>query len=83
MSMGGGPPLAVHCLLNDIAEWGWPEAPERRLVFRSDIPKLPRALPRYLTPDLDRRLTQALQAWPDRLPCRCVAAATRHRSAHR
>lgn len=60
--------LAVHCLLNDIAEWGWPEAPLRRLVFRSDIPKLPRALPRYLTPDLDRRLTQALQAWPERLP---------------
>lgn len=60
--------LAVHCLLNDIAEWGWPEAPKRRLVFRSDIPKLPRALPRYLTPDLDRRLTQALQAWPERLP---------------
>ena len=60
--------LAVHCLLNDIAEWGWPEAPERRLVFRSDIPKLPRALPRYLTADLDRRLTHALQAWPERLP---------------
>jgi integrase len=60
--------LAVHCLLNDIAEWGWPEAPLRRLVFRSDIPKLPRALPRYLTPDLDRRLTQALHTWPERLP---------------
>lgn len=59
--------LAVHCLLNDIAEWGWAEAPERRLVFRSDIPKLPRALPRYLTPDLDRRLSTALQDWPDRL----------------
>jgi integrase len=59
--------LAVHCLLNDIAEWGWTEAPQRRLVFRSDIPKLPRALPRYLTPDLDRRLTQALHAWPERL----------------
>ena len=42
--------LALHCLLNDIGEWGWPEAPKRRLVFRSDIPKLPRALPRYLTP---------------------------------
>jgi hypothetical protein len=25
-------------------------------------------LPRYLTPDLDRRLTQALLAWPERLP---------------
>jgi integrase len=59
--------LAVHCLLNDIAEWGWPEAPSRRLVFRSDIPKLPRPLPRYLTPDLDRRLTTALQGSRDRL----------------
>src|SRR6476646_6803168 len=60
--------LAVHCLLNDIAEWGWPEAPKRRLVFRADIPKLPRTLPRYLTPDLDRRLTHALHTWPERLP---------------
>jgi integrase len=59
--------LAVHCLLNDIAEWGWPEAPTRRLVFRSDIPKLPRPLPRYLTPDLDRRLTAALEGCRDRL----------------
>jgi site-specific recombinase XerD len=59
--------LAVHCLLNDIAEWGWPEAPARRLVFRSDIPKLSRPLPRYLTPDLNRQLAHALQACPDRL----------------
>jgi integrase len=59
--------LAVHCLLNDITEWGWPEAPPRKLVFRGDIPKLPRALPRYLTPDLDRRLTAALEACHDRL----------------
>jgi integrase len=59
--------LAISCLLNDITEWGWAEAPERRLVFRSDIPKTSRALPRYLTPDLDRRLTHALESWPDRL----------------
>ena len=59
--------LAISCLLNNITEWDWPEAPERRLVFRSDIPKTPRALPRYLTPDLDRRLTHALEACPDRL----------------
>src|ERR1700754_1607207 len=26
------------------------------------------AKPRYLTPDLDRRLTQALHTWPERLP---------------
>ncbi|MDP9443028.1 MAG: site-specific integrase [Actinomycetota bacterium] len=59
--------LAVHCMLNDIAEWGWDDAPSRRLVFTSDLPKLPRPLPRYLTPDLDRRLAAALQSHPDRL----------------
>jgi P2-related tail formation protein len=41
----------------NITEWWWAESPERRLVFRSDIPKTPRALPRYLSAELDRRLT--------------------------
>jgi len=54
--------LAVNCFLNDITEWGWPEAPVRRLVFRADIPKLPRPLPRYLPPDIDRRIAQALES---------------------
>ncbi len=75
-SRGGGPlsaserrgrVLAIHCLLNDISEWGWEDAPTKRLVFSSDIPRLPRTLPRYLTPDLDRRLAAALEAAPDRL----------------
>jgi hypothetical protein len=38
--------LAISCLLRDIAERGWPEAPSRRLVFRGDVPKRPRPLPR-------------------------------------
>jgi integrase len=59
--------LAVSVLLNNITEWGWPEAPPRRLVFRSDIPRLPRPLPRYLTPDADRRLAAALEDSPSRL----------------
>ncbi|MGH9304878.1 MAG: tyrosine-type recombinase/integrase, partial [Acidimicrobiales bacterium] len=53
----------VHTLssfLTDISEWGWDEAPARRLVFRSDIPRLPRPLPRYLPVDADRRLSEAL-----------------------
>ena len=32
-----------------------------------DVPRLPRALPRYLPPDADRRLTAALRASPNRL----------------
>src|SRR5450759_699404 len=59
--------IAVRSLLDNIAEWGWPEAPRRRLVFRSDLPKLPRPLPRYLTPDVDRRLAAALEGSPNRL----------------
>jgi integrase len=59
--------LALSCFLQDITEWGWPESPPRRLVFRGDIPKLPRALPRYLPPDADRRLTRALEGSPHRL----------------
>lgn len=59
--------LAISCFLADIAEWGWPEAPTRRLVFRGDIPKLPRPLPRYLAPDADRALVSALERSPERL----------------
>jgi integrase len=59
--------LAVSCLLNDICEWGWPQAPGRRLLFRADVPKLPRPLPRYLPPDADRRLAAALHASGNRL----------------
>jgi len=53
--------LAVAGFLTDITEWGWEQAPPRRLVFRDDIPKLPKTLPRYLPVDADRRLTRALQ----------------------
>jgi hypothetical protein len=36
---------AVANFLAEITEWGWDEAPPRRLVFRSDLPRLPRPLP--------------------------------------
>lgn len=53
--------LALAGFLTDITEWGWPDAPPRRLVFRDDIPRLPKVLPRYLPVDADRRLTKQLQ----------------------
>ena len=58
------PVLALTTFLTDITEWGWPDAPPRKLVFRDDIPKLPQVLPRYLPVDVDRRLTQALVDHP-------------------
>ena len=59
--------LAVGNFLTDITEWGWPEAPTRRLLFPSDNPRLPQPLPRFLPPDADRRLTDALEASEHRL----------------
>jgi integrase len=52
--------MAVANFFSDITEWGWPDAPPRRLVFRTDIPRLPQPLPRYLPVDADRRLGEAL-----------------------
>ena len=56
--------LALTGFLTDITEWGWPEAPPHKMVFRDDVPKLPQVLPRYLPVDIDRRLTQALVDHP-------------------
>jgi integrase len=55
---------AVANFLAEIAEWGWPDAPARRLLHRSDVPRQPQPLPRYLPPDADRRLAEALAAAP-------------------
>ncbi len=57
----------VGRFLDDIAQWGWPEAPPRRLVFPNDYPRVPHPLPRYLPPDDDRALVAALEASPNRL----------------
>ena len=52
--------ITLNCFLNDIGQWGWPEAPPHRLLFPGDIPRRPKALPRYLPVDQDRRLSEAL-----------------------
>ena len=58
----------LRCFFEDIAGWGWPSAPSRRLLFYPDIPRTPDALPRALTPDVDRALTTAI-ANLDALSC--------------
>ncbi|GAA1228336.1 tyrosine-type recombinase/integrase [Rhodoglobus aureus] len=58
---------AISNFLSEITEWGWPDAPPRRLLFRSDIPRLPRPLPRYLPPDANRALAEQLTRSNNRL----------------
>lgn len=54
-------------MLEAMSEWGWEEAPSRRLIFDRDSPRLPHPLPRYLPVDADRRLVEALEASPNRM----------------
>lgn len=58
---------AVGHMLAEITEWGWDNAPTRQLIFRTDHPRKPRPLPRYVPVDADRRLTAALEASDYRL----------------
>ena len=52
--------VAVRGFLDDISAWGWAEAPTRRLMFATDIPRPPRELPRAMAPDVDARLMSAV-----------------------
>ena len=57
----------LRCFFEDIAGWGWSSAPPRRLLFYADIPRTPDALPRALTPDVDRALRTAVANLDDAL----------------
>lgn len=50
----------MRCFFDDIACWGWASAPARRLLFASDLPRLPEPMPRALPPDVDRALMAAV-----------------------
>ncbi|MGV9748237.1 tyrosine-type recombinase/integrase [Rhodococcus zopfii] len=57
--------LSVRNLLEDITEWGWEQAPPRRLVFAADVPKLDQPLPRALPPDIDAAVMNAVSQLDD------------------
>ncbi len=58
--------LSLRNMLDDIAAWGWADAPSRRLVFAADVPKLDQPLPRALPPDVDAAIMNAVADLDDR-----------------
>ncbi len=60
--------LTLRNFLDDLTLWGWAERPARRLVFASDVPRLPRPLPRALAPDVDAALMGAVDRLADPFP---------------
>ncbi|HUY96391.1 MAG TPA: tyrosine-type recombinase/integrase [Verrucomicrobiae bacterium] len=57
--------LTLRNFLDDITLWGWADRPARRLVFATDVPRLPRPLPRALAPDHDAALMGAVEQLAD------------------
>jgi integrase len=57
--------LIVRNFLDDITLWGWADRPARRLIFASDVPRLPRPLPRALAPDVDAALMASVAGLAD------------------
>lgn len=57
--------VTLRNFLDDITAWGWAEAPSRRLMFATDIPRQPEMLPRALPPDVDRALMAAVSELND------------------
>lgn len=61
----------LKTFFEDLALWGWADRPPRLLVHRSDLPRLPQAVPRALPPDVDRDLMNAVDQLDD-VAARCA-----------
>jgi integrase len=61
----------LSVFLEDIATWGWEDAPQRPLFVKGDLPKRPQRIPRYIPEQELDRLMMAIRA----LPCPFQRAA--------
>jgi site-specific recombinase XerD len=68
---------ALRCFFQAIQEWGWPEAPQRPLVFTSDLPIPDEPLPRFLEDAQAAALLQAARASDDLFTRVCVETLLR------
>jgi site-specific recombinase XerD len=68
---------AVRCFFQAIQEWDWTEAPQRPLVFTSDLPIPDEPLPRFLEDAQAAALLQAARACDDLFTRVCVETLLR------
>lgn len=68
---------ALRCFFQAIREWGWPEAPERLLVFAGDLPIPDHPLPRFLDDAQAAALLRAARAADDLFMRVCVITLLR------
>ena len=59
--------INLHCYFTRTAEWGYPDAPIRPLLFVGDLPLIDKPLPRFLDDAAATKLLRAARADPDPL----------------
>ncbi|BCQ06760.1 tyrosine recombinase XerC [Mycobacterium heckeshornense] len=59
--------INLHCFLTRIAEWGYPDAPTRALMFPGDLPIIDKPLPRFLDDAAAAKLLRATRSEADPL----------------
>lgn len=59
--------IDLHCFFDRITDWGYPNPPQRPLVFAGDLPILDQALPRFLDDAAAAKLLRAARADADAL----------------
>ena len=59
--------INLHCFFDRITDWGYPNRPQRPLVFASDLPIVDKPLPRFLDDAAAAKLLRTSRADPDPL----------------
>jgi site-specific recombinase XerD len=59
--------INLHCFFDRITEWGYPNPPQRPLIFAGDIPIVDKPLPRFLDDAAATKLMRTARADPDPL----------------
>ena len=59
--------INLHCFFERITEWGYPDPPQRPLIFTGDLPIVDKPLPRFLDDAAAAKLLRTSRADPDPL----------------
>ena len=59
--------INLHCFFDRTTEWGYPNPPQRPLIFTGDLPIVDKPLPRFLDDAAATKLMRASRADPDPL----------------
>ena len=59
--------INLHCFFDRTTEWGYPNPPQRPLIFAGDLPIVDKPLPRFLDDAAATKLMRASRADPDPL----------------